>query len=476
MRGSSKPNAAVLTVCDHPLIPRFSANPTKKLNHRNFSTCPLPHSTLNHEKAPSSLQFPLYISTSLASASCCRLFEPLQHLFYPVFPLTIVLLFKSFNNVHSLTSQAFNKAAFSPRRGRRGRTPMRSPNRLPAPAQPAGSVPVVRSNMSQITDASAAMSPSSSVGVSSPQKLLTSGSQSTVGPESTPRGARPASYRNSAELHTLDLQMYGGETLPDAVTPTGNGNGNVLSTPPKLVPSSFSTGDVPTLKQVSGSGVGMTPNHAAQQHLHNHNASMGRFPAGAAPRHGRELSTDARGHNAAAFQGLGSVLQGDSNAFVPNQGPMYTGAFGSASQAPAANGVTSNAQSVSPFGNVFNNGGAYPPNGGAFIPGGYNSTPQGYNAVNGGAYTPAGGAYPANGYNGNTGVALTSPGSLLQSMNGLSLNTNNAFPANGYASADYGNYPGMPTPTQPRDSQARVMQNRRQQDHEGENLPLTAIA
>ena len=80
---------------------------------------------------------------------------------------------------------------------------------------------------------------------------------------------------------------------------------------------SYSTNDVPTLKNVQGSADISPPTKThAQQHFHNHNASLGRIPPKAiSNRHSRELSSG--GGDNLAFQQLPSVLQASAAPFGP---------------------------------------------------------------------------------------------------------------------------------------------------------------
>ncbi|KZL69709.1 RNA-binding protein (pumilio domain-containing protein) [Colletotrichum tofieldiae] len=230
----------------------------------------------------------------------------------------------------------------------------------------------------------------------------------------------------SSVRHSLDLKFY-----PDApsdnnqnsiVSPTGN---HIMATPPKLQ-SSFSANDVPTVKTTNGGSV--TNNHA-QQHFHNHNASIGRIPAGAvAGRHSRELSNDnsmgGQREQAGPYPSIQSALQASAAPFgpgAPGQGFPHTS---QGNQAP--NGTAT----------------AGPNNGyGGFYPSGYVSPNS-----NG---PPTSGPY---------GVPL-----LAMSMQNMNLNGNNMYPAQNYAG--YGSL-YTPQQPQPRDSQARVIQHRRQMDNE----------
>lgn len=270
---------------------------------------------------------------------------------------------------------------------------------------------------------------------------LTTTPQSTVSSE-TSSIARPTNtYRHSLEMKSMEQKFEGGS---DAPTPANNAS--VLATPPKLQPS-FSANDVPTLKTVSGSAVGNTPNQAAQQHLHNHNASMGRIPAGALPnRHSRELSADGRDNVAAAtYQSLGSTLHANATPFGPalnqNSGILQGPALPLTPQAPAATTMASH-QGLTPYSNGYYAPNAYG-NGGPVGPAG---------PMNGGSA-----AGPMNGGGAFPGVPM-----LSMQMHGMSLNG-----ANGYSPANYAGYGAVYAPPQPRDSQARVIQTRRQQDNEG---------
>lgn len=259
---------------------------------------------------------------------------------------------------------------------------------------------------------------------------LTDASQSNPSSEASIIATRPAAFRHSLEMKTMD-QKY---TDPAADAPAPTNNGSVLATPPKLQPS-FSANDIPTLKNVSGTTVGSTPNQAAQQHLHNHNASMGRIPAGALPsRHSRELSGDARDNVAGAnYQSIGSSLHANAPSFGPPlaqpsnviQGPVLT----QPSQNPVPP-IMAPSQGMSPYNG--NNGGYY--------------TPNGYGNVG-----------PANGGANYHGIPL------LAQMQGLSLNGG----GNTYSAQNYTGYAPVYAPHQPRDSQQRVMASRRQQDNEG---------
>lgn len=179
-------------------------------------------------------------------------------------------------------------------------------------------------------------------------------------------------------------------------------------------------------------------NNHAQQHFHNHNASLGRIPAGVLPRgHNRELSAESVAvsrEQATTYPSIQSALQASAAPFGPSTTTAAppTSMVSSPAGTPAAN-------------NNFNNGNG---NGNGFYP------VNGFGAQQGVAHPPGPGAYNVN---------MIANGMQHMNMNGV--NGGNMYPPqnfNGYNSLPYnqGN--------QPRDSQARVIQHRRQLDNEGE--------
>ncbi|TGJ82600.1 hypothetical protein E0Z10_g6169 [Xylaria hypoxylon] len=227
-------------------------------------------------------------------------------------------------------------------------------------------------------------------------------------------GPRP--YR-----HSIDLTADSSSTtnMPPSTT-------QVLPTPPKLA-GSYSTNDVPTIKAMSSAGLSSANAHA-QQHFHNHNASIGRFPPGAMKRHSRELSGDnhaALSQPGGPFPSIQSQLQANAPAFGPvasTQAPV---------QSPVSAGTNTPTSS----------------------PGGPYQYYQGYNQTN-----------PNGGYN---------MGILAMGMQNLNMN--------GYTNQNYTGYGAVYQPSgQPRDSQQRVMQQRRSQNDDAmnryNNLPLEQAA
>lgn len=231
---------------------------------------------------------------------------------------------------------------------------------------------------------------------------IPNGSSSTSqsnGPDS-PLSVRP-SYR-----HSLDLKFFDGQESPSQVTSPSK---HIQATPPKLQ-SSYSASEVPTMRTTTNgiSGVNSTPNSHAQQHLHNHNASLGRIPSSAMnSRPSREVSSGdgARETQNGGYQSIQSALQ----ASAPPFGPSLTQGMSQA-QIPAAM-----------------------------------SSPT--------AQQPYAGVY----YNNNYNMQMMTMG-----MQNMQLGQPMYSPHNPYA-----NYSNMYPQTGVRDSQARVIQQRRQNDGEG---------
>jgi hypothetical protein len=131
----------------------------------------------------------------------------------------------------------------------------------------------------------------------------------------SPISVRPT-YR-----HSLDLKYFGEAQQDHQMTsPTKH----VQATPPKLQ-QSYSANDVPTVRSTSNgiSGINATTNSHAQQHFHNHNASLGRIPQNAINnRQSRDLSgTEStvalREVPSAGYQTTQSALQASAPAFGP---------------------------------------------------------------------------------------------------------------------------------------------------------------
>ncbi|KAI1329305.1 ARM repeat-containing protein [Xylariaceae sp. FL0255] len=229
-------------------------------------------------------------------------------------------------------------------------------------------------------------------------------------------------FRHSIDLNHPYKDNMGDTTPTSTMSPSAT---QVLSTPPKLQ-SSFSTNDIPTVKNVSGAGVASpNANAHAQQHFHNHNASIGRIPPGAVKRHSRELSSESHPVTSqpATFPSIQSQLHANAPAFsiVSSQSSSVQSPMSSNG---GAQSTTSPSSSIGSY-QYFN---------------GYNQ------ASPNGAYT-----------NGNN-MGMLNMG--MQSMN-----------LSGYPSTQtFTGYGGMYQPTAgPRDSQQRVIQQRRAQNDESMN-------
>lgn len=236
-------------------------------------------------------------------------------------------------------------------------------------------------------------------------------------------GTRPASFR-----HSLDLK-YISENLNETA-----GTSQAVHPPPKLH-SSYSANDIPTVKNPAGASMinGGANNHA-QQHFHNHNASIGRIPAGAVPvRHARELSNDnnisASREQAGVFPSINSALQASAAPFGPTTASVAPHPATPHAAAPVAS--PGSAASTSSYNTNF-----YPTSG---FP-----TPSSTSSPSYGAHSLSAGMQQLNVNGANGGGAYTPQN----------------YPPFGNASYGQSN--------QQRDSQARVIQHRRQLDTESE--------
>jgi hypothetical protein len=228
----------------------------------------------------------------------------------------------------------------------------------------------------------------------------------------SPISVRP-SYR-----HSLDLKYYEGPQEP--ASQISSPPKMTQATPPKLQ-SSYSANDVPTMRNNTNgaSSVATTPNSHAQQHLHNHNASLGRIPPNAMNRLSREMaspeSATLREAQNGGYQSIQSALQANAAPFGPSLSQNM-------SQAPVQ------APMLSP-----SNQQQYP----AAVPGYYN-----------------------NNYN----MQMMS---MNMGMQNMALNQP-MYPGPNQYGAYGGQIYSPQGQGQPRDSQARVIQQRRQNDGEGE--------
>ncbi|KAI0472480.1 ARM repeat-containing protein [Xylaria cf. heliscus] len=247
-------------------------------------------------------------------------------------------------------------------------------------------------------------------------------SMSAVQVDTTPIRSHP--YRHSLDLNHHYKDSTTESTPTSTMSPSAS---QVLSTPPKLQ-SSFSASDVPTVKSMSNTGISSANAHA-QQHFHNHNASIGRIPPGAMKRHSRELSGD---NHAAVAQAGGAFpsIQSQLQANAPSFGPIAS------SQAPVQSPVSAGTNSVT-------------------------------------STSPAGGYPYYQGYNQNGPNGAYNMGMLAMGMQNMNMN---GYPPQ----QNFTGYGAVYQPTgQPRDSQQRVMQQRRAQNDDAMNryinLPLEQV-
>jgi hypothetical protein len=203
---------------------------------------------------------------------------------------------------------------------------------------------------------------------------------------------------------------------------------NPITTPPKHQ-NPYSAADANPAKSASGQNFGSSPNNHAQQHFHNHNASLGRIPLSAmSSRPTPQLSND----------GNPAVSREQSGGYPSIQSTLHA--------------------SAAPFGS------SMPPSSMAPNPNTPNQVPGGYPYYIGNNFGPTAPGPPSTS-GGNFGVPLLAMG--MQNMN------LNGYPNGGYAGGVYppAGYHGASQ--QQRDSQARVIQNRRQLDNEGKLSPLS---
>ena len=133
--------------------------------------------------------------------------------------------------------------------------------------------------------------------------------------DETPTTARQLQRRSmEATLASLAQKIVPGHAIQTAIAPTRPTLANMQL--------SYSTNDIPTTKTNYGHGPTITPPKThAQQHFHNHNASLGRIPPNAMNnRHSRELpGGDARREEQTnGYQAFQSGLQASAAPFGPS--------------------------------------------------------------------------------------------------------------------------------------------------------------
>lgn len=130
----------------------------------------------------------------------------------------------------------------------------------------------------------------------------------------------PDQFVNNRQLnrHSMEASL----AAYSKANPSGQSVNSDTSRPSlATIHPSYSTNDVPTLKSAPGSSMDITPPKThAQQHFHNHNASLGRIPPNMmSNRHSRELSVgdSRRDEQNAAYQQLSSALHASAAPFGP---------------------------------------------------------------------------------------------------------------------------------------------------------------
>ncbi|OCK77345.1 ARM repeat-containing protein [Lepidopterella palustris CBS 459.81] len=236
-----------------------------------------------------------------------------------------------------------------------------------------------------------------------------------------------ASNRHSMEIN---FSPFGESKRSSYNAPPPNGSSNGM---PKLQ-SSYSANDIPTLKNGSGvngvngaSNPSMILNSHAEQHFHNHNASLGRIPPNAInTRHSRDLSGGLKDQDN-VFRPLQSVLHASAAPF----GPSMT-------SAATSNGLTATTM-TSPNLSQYSAAPAYY--------GGYGMSMM------------------------NMGMNNLQLGPQMGAQSGYGHTVAPMYPQSQYNPYGSAGYPGSTYGPQGRfqDSQARVIQSRRMQNGEDSN-------
>jgi hypothetical protein len=262
---------------------------------------------------------------------------------------------------------------------------------------------------------------SGSAGVGSPSEASSSGN------------SRTANVR-----HSID----GSKLFQDAGAPSGTVNSpvsKVMSSPgarvvasPTKLPQSYSAGEIPTSGNSNGgASLGINTNHHAQQHLNNHNANMGRIPASVVSgRHSRDMSADSAAPSTRETVNYPSITS-TLHASAPSFGPAMN-----QPQMPQQPQVAAGTPGAPPAGPAIPYP-YYPP-----APG----------------YPPMAPAPPA---------AYNALPMLMQNMSIASGSAPAVYPP-AQAFTGYNPLYAQPSTSRPQhDSQARVIQSRRQMDNEG---------
>jgi hypothetical protein len=270
--------------------------------------------------------------------------------------------------------------------------------------------------------------------------------------------------------HSFDLKYYGDGSAEATVAAMLAAPPSTMATPPKLQ-QSYSANDIATIKSTPGSTISSSTNNHAQQYLHNHNASLGRIPAGAMHnRHSRELSTSEMNNAVREYASIGTALQANAAPYSngPGNGPVQSNGPTAHTQAPlTANALAAAAAAASSTGTVT----SLPP-----TTAGNNQFMNGYYGGNNYSLSSAPPVTASN----PAAYGINNMPVLAQAMQGLTLNgPGPMYPPpqgfNGYATLY-----GAPAPIvnqAPRDNQTRIMQSRRQMETEGKSavFPLLLL-
>ncbi|KAF2736884.1 ARM repeat-containing protein [Polyplosphaeria fusca] len=160
-----------------------------------------------------------------------------------------------------------------------------------------------------------------------------------------------ANNRRSVEF---SLSSYGSDSKRSSYHASPSNGASVGM--PKLQ-QSFSTNDIPTVKNTNGAngvnGVnGSGVNSHAEQHLHNHNASLGRIPPNAVSnRHSRELSSGFKEQDASYRSPMQSGLHASAAPFGPGMTSIapVNGAMVSTVGSPALAQYTTTTNAGTPY-------------------------------------------------------------------------------------------------------------------------------
>jgi Pumilio-family RNA binding repeat len=112
-----------------------------------------------------------------------------------------------------------------------------------------------------------------------------------------------------AARHSVEVNMFIGKQEP--TTPTASSSARPVS-----LQSSYSTNDLPTMK-ANGFGTAITPPKTHAEQFHQHNASLGRIPAGVANPRSAKDSPEREDSNIVSNGGSQSGLQATATPFGP---------------------------------------------------------------------------------------------------------------------------------------------------------------